>query len=114
MITCFIAFACYRVLQCSAWNVLFFVLERAGKKQKRVVLTIKAKVDMCSRLEHDRNYNKLMKEYGVRSLTIYNIQIRTSLVIFDIQEIAISGKPLVPGVRDIADFTVYRFHGVCG
>jgi hypothetical protein len=39
-------------------------MEGAGKEQKRVLLTIKAKVDICNRLERGENHNKLMKEYG--------------------------------------------------
>jgi hypothetical protein len=48
-------------------------VEEAGKKRKRVVLMIKAKVDICNRLEHGRNHNKLMKEYGMGFLTTYYI-----------------------------------------
>jgi hypothetical protein len=50
-------------------------MERAGKRWKRIVLTIKAKIEICNRLEHGGNHNKLMKEYGVRSSTIYDIGI---------------------------------------
>jgi hypothetical protein len=38
-------------------------MEGADKKRKRVVLTIKAKLDVCNRLEHGENH-KLIKEYG--------------------------------------------------
>jgi Mor family transcriptional regulator len=48
-------------------------MEGAGKKRKRVVSTVKVKVDMCNKLEHGENYNKLMKEYDIRSSTIYYI-----------------------------------------
>jgi hypothetical protein len=33
----------------------------AGKKQKKVVLMINAKIDICNRLECGENHNKLMK-----------------------------------------------------
>jgi hypothetical protein len=39
-------------------------MEGAGKRQKIVVLTIKAKIDICNRLERGKNHNKLMTEYG--------------------------------------------------
>jgi hypothetical protein len=51
-----------------------FVMERGGKKQKRVVLTIKTKTDICNRLEHGKNHNNLMKDRGIGSSTIYNIR----------------------------------------
>jgi hypothetical protein len=49
-------------VQCLEYFI--FVTEEAGKKQKRVVLMTKAKTDICNRLEHGENHNKLMKEYG--------------------------------------------------
>jgi hypothetical protein len=55
-------------------------MEGAGKKWKRVALMIKAKTDICNKLEHGENI-KLMKEYGIRSLAIYNIQIIILIVI---------------------------------
>jgi hypothetical protein len=39
-------------------------MEGAGKKQKRVVLSIKVKIEICNRLQRGENHNKLMKEYG--------------------------------------------------
>jgi hypothetical protein len=42
-------------------------MEGASKKQKRVVLTIKEKTDICNRPEHGENRNKLMKEYNTGS-----------------------------------------------
>jgi hypothetical protein len=48
-------------------------MEVAVKKQKRGVLTIKAKVDICNRLKRGENRNMLMKEYGIGSLTIYDV-----------------------------------------
>jgi hypothetical protein len=38
-------------------------MEGAGKKWKRVVLMIKAKVDICNKLECGKNHNKLMKQH---------------------------------------------------
>jgi Mor family transcriptional regulator len=60
------------MVQCLEYFI--FVMEGAGKRRKRVVLKIKAKIDICNRLERGKNFNKLMKEYGVESSTIYNIQ----------------------------------------
>jgi hypothetical protein len=39
-------------------------MEGASKKCERAVLKLKAKIDSCNRLEHGKNHNKLMKEYG--------------------------------------------------
>jgi hypothetical protein len=39
-------------------------MEGAGKKRKRVALTIKAEIDIFNRLQHGENHNRLMKEYG--------------------------------------------------
>jgi hypothetical protein len=50
-------------------------MEGAGNKQKRVLLTIKANIDTCNRLECSENHNKFMKEYGIGSSTIYVIRI---------------------------------------
>jgi hypothetical protein len=33
-------------------------MEGAGKEQEKVVLTIKAKIGICNRLEHGENHNK--------------------------------------------------------
>jgi hypothetical protein len=49
-------------------------MEGASKEQKRVVLTIKEKIDICNRLERGENRNKLMKKYGIGSLMIYDIR----------------------------------------
>jgi hypothetical protein len=49
-------------------------MEGAGKKHKIVVLMIKAKTDICNRLECGENHNKLMKEYGIGSSTLYDIR----------------------------------------
>jgi hypothetical protein len=57
-------------------------MEEAGKTQKRVVLTIWAKIEICNRLQCGENRNKLRKEYGIRSLTIYDIQIIIISIIF--------------------------------
>jgi hypothetical protein len=48
-------------------------METAGKKQKRVVLTIKAKIDTCNRLDRGENHTKPIKEYGIGPSTICNI-----------------------------------------
>ncbi|XP_005302607.2 jerky protein homolog [Chrysemys picta bellii] len=45
-----------------------------GKKRKRVVLTLKQKIDICTRLEKGENRNVLMQEYNVGSSTIYDIK----------------------------------------
>jgi hypothetical protein len=47
-------------------------MERAGKKRKRVVLMIKANIDICNRLERGEKHKKLMEEYGIGYLTIYD------------------------------------------
>jgi hypothetical protein len=78
-------------MQCLEYFI--FVTEGAGKKQKRVVLTIKAKIDICNRLECGK-------------------KLHTGVKYSDIQKIAISGKPLVPEVPDIADFTVIGLFGL--
>lgn len=65
----------YSVLQCCAWNILsvfhhnFFVMEGVSKKRKRVLLTVMETIDICNRLECGKNRNKLVKEYGIRSVT---------------------------------------------
>nr|XP_014431724.1 jerky protein homolog [Pelodiscus sinensis] len=45
-----------------------------GEKRKRVVLTLKQKIDICTRLEKGENRNILMQEYNVGSSTIYDIK----------------------------------------
>uniref|UniRef100_A0A8C0JEN1 Uncharacterized protein n=1 Tax=Chelonoidis abingdonii TaxID=106734 RepID=A0A8C0JEN1_CHEAB len=45
-----------------------------GKKRKRVVLALKQKIDICTRLEKGENRNVLMQEYDVGSSTIYDIR----------------------------------------
>jgi hypothetical protein len=42
-------------------------MKGAGKKWKRVPLTIKAKTDICNRLKCGENHKKLIKEYGIGS-----------------------------------------------
>jgi len=51
-----------------------FVMEGASKKRKKVLLTIKEKIDMCNRLERGENRNALMKEYRIGSSTLYDIR----------------------------------------
>jgi len=45
-----------------------------GEKQKRVVLTLHEKIDICKRLQKGENRNLLMKEYNGGSSTIYNMK----------------------------------------
>jgi hypothetical protein len=52
----------------------FLLMEGAIKKRKRLVLTIKEKIDICNRLERGENGNKLMKEYGIGSSTMHDIR----------------------------------------
>ena len=47
------------------------------EKRKRVVLTLKEKVDICQRLERGESRQQLMVEYGVGSSTIYDIKSQT-------------------------------------
>jgi hypothetical protein len=49
-------------------------MEGASKKRKKVVLTIKEKIDLCNRLERGENRNTLMKEYCIGSSTLYDIR----------------------------------------
>lgn len=43
-------------------------------KRKRVVLTVKQKVDICRRVEKGENRKRIMEEYGIGSSTIYDIK----------------------------------------
>ncbi|XP_064411327.1 jerky protein homolog [Latimeria chalumnae] len=45
-----------------------------SEKRKRVVLTLKEKIDICTRLEKGENRNVLMKEYNIGSSTLYDIK----------------------------------------
>ena len=47
------------------------------EKRKRVVLTLKQKVDICRQLERGESRQQLMVEYGVGSSTIYDIKSQT-------------------------------------
>lgn len=47
---------------------------QANRKRKRVVLTIKDKIDICKRLERGESRAKLMEDYGIGSSTVYGIQ----------------------------------------
>ncbi|XP_038601920.1 jerky protein homolog [Tachyglossus aculeatus] len=49
---------------------------RKGEKRKGVVLTLKQKIDICTRLEKGENRSVLMREYSVGSSTIYDIKAR--------------------------------------
>ena len=49
-------------------------MDEPTKKRKRVVLTIKQKIEICQRFERGENRNMLMKEYGIGSSTIYDIR----------------------------------------
>ncbi|XP_006830915.1 PREDICTED: jerky protein [Chrysochloris asiatica] len=45
-----------------------------GAKRKRVVLTLKEKMDICARLEKGENRKELMQEYNVGMSTLYDIK----------------------------------------
>ncbi|XP_075405319.1 jerky protein homolog [Tenrec ecaudatus] len=45
-----------------------------GAKRKRVVLTLKEKMDICARLEKGENRKALMQEYNVGMSTLYDIK----------------------------------------
>lgn len=45
-----------------------------GEKRKRVVLTLKEKIDICSRLERGESRKALMQEYNVGMSTLYDIK----------------------------------------
>jgi hypothetical protein len=45
-----------------------------GEKRKRVVLTLKEKIDICTRLERGENRKALMQEYNVGMSTLYDIK----------------------------------------
>lgn len=47
---------------------------KKGPKRKRVVLTLKQKMEICRRLEQGENRNVLMKEFNIGSSTIYDIK----------------------------------------
>lgn len=47
-------------------------------KHKRVVLTLKQKNDICSRLEKGTSGKVLMNEYNIRPSTLYNIKAQRS------------------------------------
>ncbi|XP_006879507.1 PREDICTED: jerky protein [Elephantulus edwardii] len=46
----------------------------SGEKRKRVVLTLKEKIDICSRLEKGESRRALMEEYNVAMSTLYDIK----------------------------------------
>ena len=48
-------------------------MPKVVEKRKRVVLTLKQKVDICRRLERGESRQQLMAEYGVGSSTVYDI-----------------------------------------
>uniref|UniRef100_A0A8C0S4N4 HTH psq-type domain-containing protein n=1 Tax=Canis lupus familiaris TaxID=9615 RepID=A0A8C0S4N4_CANLF len=45
-----------------------------GEKRKRVVLTLKEKIDICTRLEKGESRKVLMQEYNVGMSTLYDIK----------------------------------------
>ncbi|XP_004387473.1 jerky protein homolog [Trichechus manatus latirostris] len=45
-----------------------------GEKRKRVVLTLKEKIDICARLEKGESRKALMQEYNVGMSTLYDIK----------------------------------------
>ncbi|XP_049710212.1 jerky protein homolog [Elephas maximus indicus] len=45
-----------------------------GEKRKRVVLTLREKMDICARLEKGENRKALMQEYNVGMSTLYDIK----------------------------------------
>ncbi|XP_008581406.1 PREDICTED: jerky protein homolog [Galeopterus variegatus] len=45
-----------------------------GEKRKRVVLTLKEKIDICTRLEKGESRKALMQEYNVGMSTLYDIK----------------------------------------
>ncbi|XP_008849261.1 jerky protein homolog [Nannospalax galili] len=45
-----------------------------GEKRKRVVLTLKEKIDICTRLERGESRKALMQEYNVGMSTLYDIK----------------------------------------
>ena len=45
-----------------------------GEKRKRVVLTLKEKMDICRRLEKGESRRALMQEYNVGMSTLYDIR----------------------------------------
>ncbi|XP_007535410.3 jerky protein homolog [Erinaceus europaeus] len=45
-----------------------------GEKRKRVVLTLREKIDICTRLERGENRKALMQEYNVGMSTLYDIK----------------------------------------
>ncbi len=49
-------------------------MPKVETKRKRVVLTLKQKVDICRRLEKGENRKLIMDEYGIGSSTIYDIK----------------------------------------
>ncbi|KAM6215423.1 jerky protein homolog [Rhynchocyon petersi] len=48
--------------------------KRQGEKRKRVVLTLKEKMEICSRLERGESRKALMQEYNVGMSTLYDIR----------------------------------------
>ncbi|XP_036598039.1 jerky protein homolog [Trichosurus vulpecula] len=50
------------------------VVKNKGEKRKRVVLTLKEKIDICTRLEKGENRKALMQEYNVGMSTLYDIK----------------------------------------
>jgi hypothetical protein len=54
-------------------GIFHFCYGRADKEWKRAVLTIKANIDICNRLEHGGNCDKLVEEYGIGSLIFYDM-----------------------------------------
>ena len=52
-------------------------MPKVVEKRKRVVLTLKQKVDICGRLERGESRQQLMAEYGVGSSTIYDFKSQT-------------------------------------
>nr|BAE90743.1 unnamed protein product [Macaca fascicularis] len=45
-----------------------------GEKRKRVVLTLKEKIDICTRLEKGESRKALMQEYNVGMSALYDIR----------------------------------------
>ena len=52
--------------------------ELTKNKRKRIVFTLKQKLDICCRLDKGESYKKLMEEYNVGNSTIYDIKAQRS------------------------------------
>ena len=54
----------------------------ASKKRKRVVLTLKQKMDICTKVEKGVNRQDIMDEYGIGSSTIYDIRKQSAQILY--------------------------------